>query len=320
MEKADHPLGELVGSLRESHKLGQTLESWIQLSDANRVIHTNFKLTGTRTGRLSSAEPNIQNVPSQVRTRFTQGTYTGGVTRTEEYNLRSAFTARPGNVFVAVDYKQMEMRMFGILSGDPIMLKSLAAGRDIHADVATAVWGTSDPVHREWAKTIGFGLIYAMTAGALQMRLNMSASEAKNVTEQYWHTFPRIRPFLFEAKSSCEKFGFVRYWSGRLWREESDEHHYKAANALIQGGCADVLSIAALRVDEWFREVGYGHIVSLVHDEIISEVPEDKATETALNVKRLMAVPDLFNIPWFTDAKIGTTYGNLEKVSLEVPG
>lgn len=312
MEKAHHPLGELVSTLRETSKLGKTLESWLELMDDEPAIHTNFNLTGTRTGRLSSSKPNVQNIPSFARTRFTQGVYTGGVERTEEYNLRNAFVAREGHTFVSIDYRQMEMRMFGILSGDPFMLKSLSAGRDVHADIAQEVWGTRDKVHREWAKTVSFGLIYAMTTGALQMRLNMTAARAREITEQYWSTFPRIRPWLRDTMEECKKVGYLRYWSGRIWREEAEIDMYKGANAIIQGGCADVLSIAGMRVDRFLRGENLGSIVSLVHDELILEVPTEELAYVIPKARELMSVPDLFNIPWLTDAKVGRTFGDME--------
>ncbi len=152
MEKAHHPLGQLVMELRESDKLAGTLKKWKSLRDDNGVVHCNFNLAGTRTGRLSSSEPNFQNLPSDVRSRTTQSVYSGSqVTRTAEYNLRQVFVPRPGNVIAAVDYKQMEIRMFGLLAQDDRMLEALRTGDDIHARVAAAIWGESDKVKRECA-------------------------------------------------------------------------------------------------------------------------------------------------------------------------
>jgi len=317
MEKAHHPLGELVSTLRETKKLREYVEKWLGLMDEGEILHTDFNLTGTRTGRLSSKEPNLQNAPSEFRNRFTQAVFSGSIERLEEYNLRNGLIARPGNVFVSVDYKQMEMRMFGILSEDPFMLKSLAEGRDVHADIAEKVWGTRDAVHREWAKTISFGLIYGMTTGSLQFKLNLTQAKAQEITDAYWKTFPRIRPWLYGTAGECKENGFVTYWSGRRWVEDKEMFYFKAANALIQGGCADVLSVAALRVDEWGKaNVPDWHIVNLVHDEIIAEVSKKYAKKVAKNMASIMQVPDLFDIPWFTDAKMGTTYGNLQKMEL----
>lgn len=319
MEKTHHPLGELIASLREANNLATTLNKWLKMKDADDVIHGGFNLTGTRTGRLSSSKPNLQNVASDVRTRFLQSVYSGErVIRSDEYNLRTGFIARPGKMFASVDWSQMEMRMFGILSKDPFMLDSLRAGRDIHADIAEKVWGMRDEVHREWAKTISFGLIYGMTTGSVMHRLNMTFQQAKQVTDEYWATFPRIQPWLQQVVEECRDQGFVRYWSGRLWREESPEHFYKGANAKIQGGCADVLSVAALRTTEWLQEnLGdEGHIVNYIHDELMVEVPEEAVPDTVRALSDIMALPDLFDLPWKTSPKVGKTYGTLEKYEL----
>jgi len=319
MEKVKHPLGELIASLRETAKLAKTLERWATLSDENNVVHSSFNLTGTRTGRLSSSKPNLQNVPSSVRGRFTQSVYTGSMERTEEYNLRKAFISRPGKSLLAIDYKQMEMRMFGILSEDPFMLSSLYAGRDIHGDIAEAVWGTRDKVHREWSKTISFGLIYGMTLGTLMYRLNKSKYEAKKITEKYYQTFPRIQPWLLERIAQCEDYLYLRYWSGRIWREEDRDYMYRGANAQIQGGCADILSVAEIRSAKWCRKQGTDHnLLNLVHDELIFEIPDEHLVRSANKLSELMQVPDIFNIPFVTDTKIGKSYGELYPLDSEV--
>lgn len=313
-----HPLGELISSLRECLKLERHLEKYLELSDENKVIHTNFNLTGTRTGRLSSSKPNLQNVAAAARGRFTQSVYTGSVKRTDEFNVRRSIIARPGFVFVGVDYKQMEMRMFGILSGDPFMLKALISGKDVHMEIALKVWGDCgeemNRVHREWSKTITFGLIYGMTLGSLQYKLNMTKMEAAKITDQYWGEFPRIKPWMNEIIDSCRMQGFVRYWSGRIWREENPLDSYKGCNALIQGGCADLLSIAVIRVDEWLRKQSDHHIVNLVHDEIIAEIPEYDALRSAREISTRMEVEDLFKVPFSTDVKIGRSYGEMIKI------
>lgn len=318
-EKVHHPLGDLVSSLREALKLMNYVKKWGELADDDDVLHTNFNITGTRTGRLSSSKPNLQNVPSEVRGRFTQSVFSGSIMRTDEYNLRKAIVARPGKIFLSIDYKQMEIRMFGLISQDPFMLKSLASGSDIHLDIAKEVWGdcgyATNMIHREWSKTISFGLIYGMTVGSLMYKLNMDIKRAKEVTNQYWHTFPRIQPWLKEVVDECKQNGFVKYWSGRIWREDNVIDMYKGANAVIQGGCADLISIAAIRVDEWCRKQGRNdyHIISIVHDELILEVPEEDVDRCSDEVGALMRVPDLLDIPFVTEPKTGKDYGSLSK-------
>lgn len=317
-EKVHHPLGELISSIREADKLRKNLEKWLELKDSNDILHTTFNQTGTRTGRLSSSKPNLQNIPSNVRGRFTQSIFTGSVERTEEYNLRKAIIPRPGNLFLSVDYKQMEMRMFGILSKDPFMLDALIAGKDVHLEIALKVWGDCghevNMVHREWSKTISFGLIYGMTLGSLMYKLNMSKMEAAKVTDQYWAEFPRIKPWMNEIIETCKMKGYLRYWSGRLWREDNVIDMYKGCNALIQGGCADLLSVAAMRVDEWCRNNEEFSLINLVHDETITEIPENSVLYAARNISTIMQVPDLMKIPFATECKIGTSYGDMEKI------
>lgn len=317
-EKVKHPMGPIVASLREAQKLKATVKKWIDGADEYSSVHTSFNITGTRTSRLSSSSPNLQNIASEVRTKETQSEYSGDAfERTEEYNLRLGFRARPGNKFVAVDWSQMEIRMFGILSQDPNMLPILEAGGDVHGDIAEMVWGTRDKVHREWSKTISFGLLYGMTTGSLMHRLGMSALEAKKVTNDYWTAFPTIQPWLQERIDECRAFGYVRYWSGRIWRQDDPALFYRGANAAIQGGCAEILSIAAIRVDDMLiKEFGdIPYIWNFVHDELIVETPEEHAVDIADRMVEIMQMEDLFDIPWKVSAKIGDTYGSLEEIT-----
>lgn len=314
-EKTHHPLGTLVGALRESYRMMVTLKKYKELMDENHFVHGSFNLTGTRTGRLSCRQPNMQNVPSAVRGRFTQSVYSGSTIRTEEYNLRRGFLARPGKVLLSVDWKQMEMRMFGILAKDPLMLSFLAAGKDVHGEVAQRVWGVVDKTHREWSKTIGFGLIYGMTIGSLMHKLNQTASQAAKIRDQYLAEFPRIMPYMNEIIQECMTFGYVRYWDGRIWREDNPKDMFKGANAAIQGGCAEVLSIAAIRADEWCHKQGSEHnIVSFIHDELMLEVPKEDVKRSATELMEIMEIKDIFPVPFYNDAKAGPSYGDQSKV------
>lgn len=317
MEKAQHPLGWLIMDMRESSKLRKTTESYIQLADANRVIHANFKPTGTRTGRLSCGDPNLQNIASEHRVRETQSVYSGGSIRSDQYNLRRNFVARPGRVFASFDHKQQEMRMFGILAEDEKMMEILASGMDVHLGVAKMVWGDCgeerNALHREWSKTIGFGLIYGMTTGSLQFRLNKTAEEAQTLAEQYWGTFPRIQPFLKETIHELHDYGFARYWSGRIWREEEPDDFYKAANAKVQGGSADLMSLVAVRVQRVLDKQHWGNVVSIVHDEALLELYEEALEPAIPVIARIMWAEDVFNLPFYCDLKVGPSYGELEK-------
>jgi DNA polymerase-1 len=337
MEKAGHPLGEYILALRETTKLQRVLEKWIELaheSEGEHTIHTNYNMTGTRTGRLSSSRPQVQNVPSDVRVHETQSVYSGDAFhRTEAYNLRRCFVARPGYVFVSLDHKQQEGRLFGIISEDPVMKQALEAKLDIHKVVAKLVWGNDDDLHREWAKTISFGMIYGMTTGSLEHRLNKTRKEAEQIAKDYQGRFPRLMPFLKECIEQVKLYRYVRYWSGRIWREDDMAHAYKSANAMVQGGAADLISIAAMRCQKWLDEAGIdGHLLLIVHDELIFELPEwvlepvrGEVGEDGVVVGgrrpvlekliELMEVPDLLGMPFLADVKVGPDFGTLKKIT-----
>jgi DNA polymerase I len=312
LEKAKHPLGELISSIRETAKFIKTLDQWMDLKDEQDVLHANFNLTGTRTGRLSCSKPNLQNIPSVVRNIFVKRESI----RTDEYSLRKSFVARPGYAYLSIDYSQMEIRFFGWLSQDPNMLKVLQEGGDLHATIAKQVWGVSDKAKRQQAKAVTFGLIYGASAGSLQFRLGLSRQESIKVTDDYWAAFPRVKPWMEEVQKECKEKGYLTYWSGRLWREEDEEEMYKGVNALIQGGMADMLAVAEMRVAKWFRENPVGRIVNIIHDEFLMEIEVDKLESTADTLSGIMEVEDLFDLPFTTECKTGDSYGNLSKMEL----
>jgi len=321
MEKAKHPLGAQVMALRETDKLFDTLCNWRERMDDNGVLHTSYNQTGTRTGRLSSSKPNLQNVASDIRVRDTQSVYSGSTLREAEYNLRQAIRARPGMTFLSIDYKQQEMRLFGVLAQEEHMLEACRNRLDIHTEVAKRVWpeciGKPDllRIRREWSKTIGFGLIYGMRTGALQHRLNTTMEAANAIAEQYWTTYPRVMPFLKETVKECEEGHLVRYWSKRIWREDDPNKMYKGGNAKVQGGSSDLIKEAALRCAPILDERGWGWIVMQVHDELVFEVYDQFLPEAARVLAQVMEVEDLLGIPFLTDTKAGPTYGSLKEYS-----
>jgi len=216
---------------------------------------------------------------------------------------------------VCIDYKQMEMRMFGALAGDENMLEALRSGRDIHAEIAFRCWGVeNDPVRREWAKTVSFGLIYGMTLGSLQYRLNCTYDQAEDICNKYWAAFPRVHDYLFDVIELCKRQRYVTYWSGRRWYEDNELDMYKAANALVQGGSHDLLSVAICRCAAFLQE-RYPQVkmFNLVHDEIDFIIPINLMQEVVPQLQEIMEVPDLMDLPFLTDVKIGPNYGVMEK-------
>jgi DNA polymerase-1 len=324
-EKAKHPLAPIVLTLRETDTLDKLANSYQELVGADGFIHPSFNLTGTRSGRISASRPNVQNIPGEWRSRAGIAAFEnlletsmGGAIddlthREQRLNLRLAFAAPPGYTMLSIDYKQMEMRMFGILAQEPYMLSSLAAGRDIHSEICRAVWGTVDEMRREWSKAITFGLIYGMSMGSVQFKLNMTPEEAHKLAQDYWDTFPRIKPWLKEVVLTCKRNKFLRYWSGRIWREDNPDLMYVGVNALIQGGCADLLSVAALRCDKVLREYGAGQVINLIHDELLFLLPTETLPELVPKLREAMMVPDLLDLPFFTDPKTGPSYGDMHE-------
>jgi DNA polymerase-1 len=322
MEKIDHPLGGQIMEMRETDKLRKAVETYLDLMDATGAVHSSFNITGTKTGRLSSSKPNLQNVASSHRVRETQSTYTGGSIREEEYNLRQAFVARPGYTLVSCDHAQQEIRLFAILAEEPYMIQALKDRLDIHLMIAKKVWGDCGPVqnklHREWSKTLAFGMIYGMTGGSLKYRLNKTDEETQEITETYWGAFPRIQPFLEEVIVRCKRHKRVRYWSGRIWKEEIEEDMYVGVNAQIQGGAADLIQLAVLRAQEFLNYQGWGGVVSIIHDEMLCEVKDEYVEQAVPILLKIMELYGLFEgIPFRAEAKVGKSYGTLEEVHPE---
>ena len=311
-EKVKHPLGQVVLLLREADRLLGTLDKWVD-QQVNNYLHTDFNLAITKTGRLSSSKPNLQNVATQHRLNIGSG-FIGDIEpeREEELLLRNVFVARPGYKFVSIDYKQMEIRMFTLLSDEKRMMQWLHENRDIHGSVAEAVWKSKDPNHREMAKTISFGLIYGASVGSLVNRLSITYAEAKKLSDRYLNEFPRIKAWTQEIRQQMDRDQYVTYWSSRRWRERRPNYYYRAVNALIQGGSADLLMVATLRCRDYLQQaLGGNRIINSVHDELIFEIEEDLLTSTIPTLRKTMEVPDLLGLPFITDCKIGERWGSL---------
>jgi DNA polymerase I-like protein with 3'-5' exonuclease and polymerase domains len=156
-------------------------------------------------------------------------------------------------------------------------------------------------------------MLYGMSVGSMQHKLSMSYLQAKKIMDDYLTSFPGITPFRLACMFACRDFGYVTYWSGRRWYEEEENYYYRGLNASVQGGCADLLSVAAIRCGQWLKAQPWqGSIVSYIHDELLFEI-ETPYIETAADVLGdLMTVPDLLGLPLKTECKVGSTYGNLE--------
>lgn len=281
----------------------------------NPVLHTVLNQLGTRTGRLSSSMPNLQNIAGDKRRAWAaeaQDGYEGSSTiREGAYRLRDAIIARPGYTLVRIDHAQQEVRMLGVLSREPRLLDRLAKRADLHLEVAELVWGVRDSLHRTWAKNVTFAVTYGLSVQSLAAFVNTDEKGASRILGKFWQALPGLRPWMEQVQRDCIKEGFVRYFSGRIWRESDYHLAYKSINAVIQGSCADLLSIALLRCHEWLKASGAGAVLLPVHDEILFEVLTNRLDQTVPKLSRLMEVEDLFGIPFITSVSTGHSYGEM---------
>ena len=300
----EHPLVEHLLHYRELEKLRSTyVDGLLPLIADDGRIHCLFNQTGAATGRISSEQPNMQNIP--VRSE-------------EGRTIRRAFVAAPGCTFVVADYSQIELRILAHLSGDPGLLEAFAAGVDVHAATAARVFGvpgdgvTSDM--RRMAKVINFGLLYGMESYGLAQRLEIGADDAKVHMEAYFSQFPLVREFMTGIVAEARNTGYTetilgrrRYLpeltSGNFRERQAGER--MALNAPIQGSAADIIKKAMIRLDEELeRATTRGVMLLQVHDELVIETPSAGVDGTVDLVREVMEGIVSLEVPLVVD--IGT--------------
>ena len=275
LAELDHPIAAKVLEYRELAKLKSTYVDALPklIHPETGRVHTSYHPTGAATGRLSSSDPNLQNIPA----------------RTEAGRaIRSAFVPREGWIFLASDYSQVELRVLAHLAGDEQLIAAFRAGEDIHRYTASRVFGVaqdlvSDPM-RGRAKAVNFGILYGMSATRLAREQGMKRTEANRFIESYFERFASVRRYIDEVKESAQHdaavrtlFGRVRYFPqlhGRGHRGIREAALRAAVNTTIQGTAADLMKLAMLRVDEELRSAGLeARMLLQVHDELLLEVP-----------------------------------------------
>lgn len=313
-----HPIVADILEYRELQKLLSTyIESIPPLLDSENRLHAHFIQTGTTTGRMASQNPNLQNIP--IRTDRGRA-------------IRNAFVAPKGFVLAALDYSQIELRIAAILSEDQKLGDIFRSGRDVHTEVASAVFGVAaDKVDREMrrrAKIINFGILYGMGVNALRTQLGTTTAEAHQFYEDYFVTFKTLSEFMESTKGFARKHGYTETMFGRRrqFPEMKSPLPYvraqaerMAINAPIQGTQSDIIKAAMVQVDTMFKtEKIDGHLLLQVHDELVYEVPEDNAKETILKIQNIMEsvlpLSKTLDIPLKVDAKRGEDWGTLEPV------
>ncbi|MFN7665567.1 MAG: DNA polymerase I [Inhella sp.] len=270
-------------------------------------VHTHYAQAVAVTGRLSSNDPNLQNIP--VRTP-------------EGRRIREAFVAPPGHVIASADYSQIELRIMAHLSEDPAMLAAFASGEDIHKATASEVFGVPlaevSGEHRRAAKAINFGLIYGMGAYGLASQLNIDPKAAKDYIDKYFARFVGVRRYMDETRASAKAKGYVETVFGRrLWLPEINSGNgprragaeRQAINAPMQGTAADLIKLAMLAVQRALDEQGLAtRIVMQVHDELVFEVPNDEVAWVREEVPRLMAGVAQLKVPLLAEVGFGNSW------------
>ncbi|AGW12578.1 DNA polymerase I [Megalodesulfovibrio gigas] len=286
-----HPVVQAILDFRKLEKLRSTyLEPLPRLADEQGVIRTTFHQVATATGRLSSSNPNLQNIPI----RGEHGT-----------RMRQCFVARPGALLVAADYSQIELRVLAHMSGDPTLIDAFRHGADIHARTAALLFDKPQdavtPDERRNAKTINFGLIYGMGPQSLAQELHVSLKDAKAFIARYFEKLARLKAFYDEVEEAARRDGFVLTLARRRRllpqihsqnAQVASQARRQAVNTRIQGSAADIIKLAMLAVfhDEELRRLGAAMLLQ-VHDELVLEVPggEDVAATAGRRLQALMA-------------------------------
>jgi DNA polymerase-1 len=302
----DYELPSLVLEYRSLSKLKSTYTDKLpeQINPRTQRVHTSYHQAVAATGRLSSSDPNLQNIP--IRTPLGR-------------RIREAFVAPPGYLVMACDYSQIELRIMAHLSGDAGLLKAFSQNIDIHQATAGEVFDISydevDSDHRRAAKAINFGLMYGMSAFGLSRQLNIGRSEAQAYMDTYFMRYPGVQQFMETTREHARKQGYVETLFGRrlylpdinasnMQRRQGAER--AAINAPMQGTAADIIKRAMISVDDWLgREKPDARMIMQVHDELVFEVREDQLEQLQQSVVSLMSSAAELNVELVVDTGSG---------------
>ena len=306
--RGKHPIVEQILDYRTLTKLKSTYaDGLLKEISADGRIHTNFQMTVTATGRLSSTEPNLQNIP---------------VRRELGAQIRKMFVASPGKVLVDADYSQIELRLLAHIANDETMIAAFRSGEDIHAVTASQVFGVPlaevTPLQRSHAKAVNFGIVYGISAFSLAQDIGVFQNEAKAYMDSYFAKYHGVRDYMTHVVEQAKADGYVTTLFGRrrdLPELKSSNFNLRsfgervALNMPIQGTAADIIKAAMVRVDARMRaEHLQARLLLQVHDELIVECPAEEAeTVKAILVEEMEHVVD-YRVPLLVDAKIGASW------------
>lgn len=306
----DHEIVRLILDWREKSKIKSTyLDTLGPLRRGDGRVHTTYNQTITATGRLSSSDPNLQNIPTRSELGRT---------------VKTAFSAGEGSVFLAVDYSQIELRLLAHLSGDEHLVRAFNEGEDFHAETAARVFGVPvsevTPDLRSRAKAVNFGIVYGQQAYGLSQSLHISMAEARDMIDRYYEAYPGVRTFLDNVVARAKQTGYAETMYGR--RRHIPELKAKnpqlrgfgertAMNHPMQGTAADIIKIAMARVSRRLEEEGFAaHMILQVHDELDFECPVNEVERLTAMVQDVMEhVVDL-RVPLIAEASTGVTWAD----------
>lgn len=306
----DHEIVRLILDWREKSKIKSTyLDTLGPLRRGDGRVHTTYNQTITATGRLSSSDPNLQNIPTRSELGRT---------------VKTAFSAGEGSVFLAVDYSQIELRLLAHLSGDEHLVRAFNEGEDFHAETAARVFGVPvsevTPDLRSRAKAVNFGIVYGQQAYGLSQSLHISMAEARDMIDRYYEAYPGVRTFLDNVVARAKQTGYAETMYGR--RRHIPELKAKnpqlrgfgertAMNHPMQGTAADIIKIAMARVSRRLEEEGFAaHMILQVHDELDFECPVNEVERLTTMVRDVMEhVVDL-RVPLIAEASTGVTWAD----------
>jgi DNA polymerase-1 len=310
---ANHQAPKLVLEYRQLSKLKSTYVDALPalLNRTTGRLHTTFDQTGTATGRLSSANPNLQNIP--IRTELGR-------------EIRAAFTAAPGHLLFAADYSQIELRLLAHFSKDPLLVEAFRRGDDIHTLTASQVFGvpplmvTAD--HRRQAKVVNFGIVYGLSAFGLSQNLGIEPSEAKKFIEAYFEKYRGVRAFIDRTLEETRREGKVKTLFGRI-RPIPDINSKNfnlrgfaertAVNTPLQGTAADLIKLAMIRIDAAILDRALKSRMTLqVHDELVFEVPENEVDVMRSLVREQMESVHQLSVPLMVEIGVGKNWRDLE--------
>jgi DNA polymerase-1 len=309
----DHPIARMVLDYRQLTKLKSTYVDTLPalINPATGRLHTTFYQAGTATGRLSSANPNLQNIP--IRTELGRG-------------IRAAFIAEPGHVLLTADYSQIELRLLAHFSRDPLLVEAYRRGDDIHTLTASQVFGVPPlmvtPDHRRQAKVVNFGIVYGLSAFGLSQNLGIETAEAKLFIANYFEKYKGVRAFIDKTLEEARRDLKVKTLHGRI-RPIPDINSKNftqrgfaertAVNTPLQGTAADLIKVAMIRIDAALQERGLKSRMTLqVHDELVFEVPEKEVETMQSLVREHMEKVHTLAVPLLVEMEAGPNWRDLD--------